>query len=391
MLSSVEAPEEKPTEEISLLMSVEKFTYTKINKVTGEDDAITHLSFEAFPNTLSKDFISLYKDRGIHGIERNDGIKFHISVANIEDNIERGWNIVLKHIIKNNIVNCKVIRDHLRSKMMIDKKQVGKEITVYIYKNIEKSVKDWEKIIQEITEDLAKNKIIPGPMAGSDNSIKGCNYISYRGYKASTQQFEFSSDSEETSPGVPKLDNKEDDDQLAEINLVAIEGSRESLLTPAQGNNEISPDTTNNKENDDLLAETNLIRIERARRALFTHDIGVVSESSHSITLSSDSETKSDSTSSPRSGIDLPFRDTEINVPNQPPRMSRDELKILHKAITEIPGKPQDTDKVQVHDLLSRTISVSNFSSFYSSSKSEALKVANVDDKQDASIRNSNN
>jgi hypothetical protein len=343
MFSNSNDSEEKPVEGSMLMELVDKFSYKNINAVGGEQDALTHLDWEAFPNTLSKDFVSLYKDRKSQGMEKDDGLKLHISLANVENNVKKGWDIVGRYIIKNNIINCKVIRDHLRNEMMVDKAQSGKEITIYVYKNPEITDNEWEKIIQEITEDLAKNKIVPGPKPSSDYEINGCNYISHRGYKQSfqpqTTQLEFISDKEEDSPEIP-----------------------EYIIS---------------KEDEILLAETNLIRIEKARRALYDPKIGLASESSDSAPSSpaagaSGSDTKSESSISNESDINLPFSTTVISVAGQPKRMSLGELRVLQNSESseDLTDLSEQRNELKKYKGLSRTTSIGNFSSFHSAPKS---------------------
>ena len=96
---------------------------------------------------------------------------------------EKGWNIVKRILIDNQVASFKVIC--AGKKMSEIEGQAGKDITIYAYQNPDKTIKDWEKIIQEITEKLVNAGINPGYKVEDNKNkfelaIKGSQYVYYR-------------------------------------------------------------------------------------------------------------------------------------------------------------------------------------------------------------------
>lgn len=112
---------------------------------------------------------------------KNKGYKFHISLddSKHDSNLENGWNIINNILMKHQVYLYKIIKDGSREKMYKDPQQCGKEVTIYAFKEDRKS-EQWQEIFQEITDELAKNNIRPGPIPLTDKTIQGCNYVSYR-------------------------------------------------------------------------------------------------------------------------------------------------------------------------------------------------------------------
>lgn len=111
------------------------------------------------------------------------GLKFHISLP--EDNKEQfntGWRIISKILIENDINMFKVIRRG--RKVSEDPEQRGKDITIYVGNNPEKTLEDWKDILQQITEQLTLAGITPGYRAPGtvmkpEKPIPGSNYLTY--------------------------------------------------------------------------------------------------------------------------------------------------------------------------------------------------------------------
>jgi hypothetical protein len=84
------------------------------------------------------------------------GWKFHIAV-NAQD-IERAWNLIKDIIIKENIVQTKLIAKEYLEQM--EEAELGREITIYAFK--EDDDMEWRPIIDEIEHELATAGIPPG-------------------------------------------------------------------------------------------------------------------------------------------------------------------------------------------------------------------------------------
>lgn len=92
--------------------------------------------------------------------------------------------------IKKNIV------EHCLSKIGTDAvDQRGKEITVYLASNLEKTISDWNNILKKITETLVENEVPVGyqpSLVGdrADKKIDGTDYVTYR-YEKPPSEDEF--------------------------------------------------------------------------------------------------------------------------------------------------------------------------------------------------------
>lgn len=119
-------------------------------------------------------------------------LKFHISIP--EDNRHQyadAWNIIKDILINYEVGLFKVA--HENAKMSSAKGQQGKDITIYTKRNSEKTLQDWQTILQKITERLVAANIPPGYQTSrigprADKAIRGSNYISYRYEKGEPEQ-----------------------------------------------------------------------------------------------------------------------------------------------------------------------------------------------------------
>lgn len=143
-----------------------------------------------------KGFIFVCKNYGAHKAEKStkegyqwatQGLKFHVSLPeNDPEKYARGWDIVKDVLMRNGVRSFKVAHEDIRmSSHPSDGSQRGKDITIYVEKNQEKDFDFWNKLHQEITDELVKAGIPPGyqpPALGrrGDKPINGSNYISYR-------------------------------------------------------------------------------------------------------------------------------------------------------------------------------------------------------------------
>lgn len=112
-------------------------------------------------------------------------LKFHVSLP--EQNrvhFAQGWDIVKDILIDNGVRSFKVVHEDERMSEG-DGSQRGKDITIYTEYNPEKSLLDWQNIIQAITNNLVAENIPPGYETAregprADLAITGCKYVSYR-------------------------------------------------------------------------------------------------------------------------------------------------------------------------------------------------------------------
>lgn len=115
------------------------------------------------------------------------GLKFHVSLPeNDPEKYARGWDITKDVLMRNGIKSFKVAHENIKmSAHPPDGSQRGKDITIYVEKNHEKDFDFWNRLHQEITDELVKAGIPPGyrpPELGrrDDKPINGSNYITYR-------------------------------------------------------------------------------------------------------------------------------------------------------------------------------------------------------------------
>jgi len=135
--------------------------------------------------TYGLGFIQLMNSNADHTLPcrlEKHGWKFQISIDDTNSNgkgsnLERGWNIVVRHLVDNHVYYAKVIPPGQR--MHIDKGNLerGNQITIYAF-NDTKSPHEWLRILQVINDDLIINNIQPSFRPPPSSYILS-NYISY--------------------------------------------------------------------------------------------------------------------------------------------------------------------------------------------------------------------
>jgi hypothetical protein len=147
---------------------------TKCHDLNVQAHCLEYYSY--YEPSVSKDFVVLEKKSAKFSElgKKEKGLKFHISLANINNNIENAWNIFIKYIVKYKLYSTKVICDHLRESIMINVNhaQAGKEITLYAYQD-NRDISEWKMFIEEITKEFIANKIYPARFPKDDYRIKG--------------------------------------------------------------------------------------------------------------------------------------------------------------------------------------------------------------------------
>lgn len=107
--------------------------------------------------------------------QADEGFKFHISLGyenDYEGNVEKGWDIIKDIAKKYNIGSLKVIRS---GKQMTGTQQ-GKDVTIYPFVDLNKTPEDWLMIMSEITVELYKAGVQPGPQTVSHSYKKETHF-----------------------------------------------------------------------------------------------------------------------------------------------------------------------------------------------------------------------
>lgn len=178
--------------------SLLKFYYqelTKLDNLIGENNKFKNKEdFEEYSNLmrfLKNDSIKKYDcpvnkhhfnfslDRDISkkNIAQN-GWKLHVAIDDSDPkNIAKGWDLVVDILAKHEIAEFKIIRPY--HKLSIEEEaECGNQISIYCF--AEKEEKNWPKIVEEISETLEKNQIVPSPKSPINKFIKGTPYVTFR-------------------------------------------------------------------------------------------------------------------------------------------------------------------------------------------------------------------
>ena len=163
------------------------FDYRNIQQCKTDKQVIACQDYEAFHERFLGDGFIMMQDtrpaideatRQARNVRK--GYKLHISLKDDRDgNLERGWDIIVAELIRHRVCFFKIIADDMRAQLAADEEQRGKAITIYAFREI-RSTPAWQQLIQDITQALANEGVIPGALPDSDEPIPGCNYVSYR-------------------------------------------------------------------------------------------------------------------------------------------------------------------------------------------------------------------
>ena len=170
----------------------ESFRSVELNR--GEDKPTYH----AFRNGQVRGFIFLEKQTPAPAQQENrrrrltrtkgaaamgtsaatQGWKLHISID--DKSLPAAWDIIQKELVKHSVKYSKVVDNNTRDEMASNAgHEAGKQVTIYCFKE-KKTSQQWQDLMQDTTQALKKAKIKSGPLAESDNAIKGSRYFSYR-------------------------------------------------------------------------------------------------------------------------------------------------------------------------------------------------------------------
>ncbi len=125
--------------------------------------------------------------------------KIHVSVDDEGEegraNLTLAWGIVAEVLMEMDVYSFKIIAARylpMKNRMAEENGQTvsegGKQITIYSGIAIEQG-KNWQGILQEITNRLAANNIRPSYLPNGDNAIAGSPYFSYRHERGSRLEF----------------------------------------------------------------------------------------------------------------------------------------------------------------------------------------------------------
>lgn len=117
-----------------------------------------------------------------------DGWKIHVSIDDEggegSANIANAWRIAAEILMSADVYCFKIVTSAnipLRDKIVKENEQKvsqrGKQITIYSGATPDK---DWQNILQRITDGFVEHNIQPSYLPQSDNPIKGSPYFSYR-------------------------------------------------------------------------------------------------------------------------------------------------------------------------------------------------------------------
>lgn len=178
-------------------MAIEDFEYNRFKKIKYIDDG----NYTAY---YAKGFITLINNH-VHYDGSLDHWKFHISIDDEQEgeNLAIAWRIVAEILMERDIYCFKII-DPSKPPMIkatVEENgqtisQGGKQITIYSGIPPEQS-KDWQRILQEITDRFVETNVCPSYLPISDLSIQGSPYFSYRHELGSRLKFSIPDDDED--------------------------------------------------------------------------------------------------------------------------------------------------------------------------------------------------
>lgn len=163
----------------------------KENKTYSFKEAIQEGNFLIQPLTQNKKFIgitNMFREDDVEKTKEGEifyksGLKFHISLPEWDSNLyQKGCDIIVDTLMAYG-VDSKFIKSGY--KMSDDPQQAGKDVTAYARYSPEKSIVEWNEVLNSITQKLVDAKIPPGyrvsgSMGKNEKIIEGSNYITYR-------------------------------------------------------------------------------------------------------------------------------------------------------------------------------------------------------------------
>ncbi len=99
------------------------------------------------------------------------GWKFHLSIAQDHENIEKAWNILVPILLKHKVGQAKVVKPESTS-------EANKVIAVYTFNGGPK-LDQWEPFLKDVESAFRENTVTPGGNI-FEHKIEGSDYIYYR-------------------------------------------------------------------------------------------------------------------------------------------------------------------------------------------------------------------
>ncbi len=117
------------------------------------------------------------------------GWKLHVGVDSTreDNNLEKAWNAIVNILMEYQILEAKIITEVVRQKMLNPEFSLnrpinlGKEITIYIFRNTEKNEDEWQRFINALEAALEKKGVRPSLIFNpKDKIIPNSKYLSCR-------------------------------------------------------------------------------------------------------------------------------------------------------------------------------------------------------------------
>lgn len=155
-----------------------------------------HIASGNYAGYYAREGFFIMNRQNVVGKHNTDGWKIHVSIDDEEDdnNLATAWRIVAEELIREEIYAFKIIGiAKLPMKdIFIDEKgrrvnpndnsaisQRAKQITIYSGVDLDRD-KNWQHVLQNITDRLVASGIRPSYLPQSDKEITGSPYFSYR-------------------------------------------------------------------------------------------------------------------------------------------------------------------------------------------------------------------
>lgn len=111
------------------------------------------------------------------------GWKLHLSFTHDPDNVKKGMDIAMKHLIESQVPSFKIMASNKR----VTELSRGKEVTVYISDN--RPVTEWQALIEKIERDLIAENVSPGHHPMHTQPINGSQFTFYRNDKSAKGEY----------------------------------------------------------------------------------------------------------------------------------------------------------------------------------------------------------
>lgn len=144
------------------------------------------------------------------------GWKLHISVDDENNNLIKAWDCIIDVFLKHKLSFVKIQKLENIKDNIDEPWDCGRQFTIYMQQNPEKTIEEWQALMNEITDIFVRENIRPGYLNPTTKRIEGSSYFSYKNDKnpkleKQIKQYEVREESEDYSdtsneePTSPKL------------------------------------------------------------------------------------------------------------------------------------------------------------------------------------------